>query len=156
MSNLMENAQSKNTTRMKSLKYLFAIVLISLISCNKTIPSGFWLNYRSDLIALKNIDHGPYGGETSIIWNRIEKIKSSEVIGYANKNGWKLVDSLNSESIKDSDYSNQILIENALPILKEKDLSIYRFKTGWIAVKPGNESDTEINGFIILNHKKIN
>jgi hypothetical protein len=142
--------------QMKFLKSLCFLLVIILSSCNKTKPSGFWSDYENNLIVSKHIDNGPYGGETKITWNNRKRFRSDEVIEYAEKNGWKLIDSVKSDSevLHKSNYSNEILIENILATRKEKDLSIYRFKTGWIAVKPGNEIDTEINGFIILNPKK--
>ncbi|MES2812864.1 MAG: hypothetical protein V4670_10385 [Bacteroidota bacterium] len=139
---------------MKFFKYLFIVILFG--SCNKIEPSGFWLDYKNNLIISKHFDHGPYGGETKISWNDKERFRISEIIEYAENNGWNLIDSIqsNSETINRDDYSNEILSENVLSTLKEKNLSIYRFKTGWIAVKPGNKSDTEINGFVVLDSER--
>ncbi|RKS02896.1 hypothetical protein [Flavobacterium sp. 102] len=142
---------------MKFLKPNILIVVSFLfIACNKTKPSGFWLDYKDNLIASKHTDNGPYGGETKVTWKNKQKFESRDVINYAENNGWKLIDSLkpDSEKVKKSNYSNEILIDNILSTLKENDLTIYRFKTGWIAIKPGNESDTEINGFAIINSER--
>ena len=142
--------------KMKFLKSLCFLLVIILSSCNKITPSGFWSDYENNLIVSKHIDNGPYGGVTNITWNNRKSFRSYEVIEYAEQNGWKLIDSVkyDAEVLHKSNYSNEILIANVLATRKEKDLSIYRFKTGWISVKPGNQIETEINGFIILNSKK--
>ena len=56
--------------------------------------------------------------------------------------------------IKNDSFSDEILNDNLLSKLNEKDLTIYKFKTDWIAVKPGNETETDINGFVVLNSER--
>ena len=80
---------------MKFLKLLSLVMVVIFSSCNKTKPSGFWLDYKNELIVSKRTDNGPYGGETKITWNSIIKIGSDEVVKYAENNGWKLIDSKN-------------------------------------------------------------
>ena len=141
---------------MKYLKLLFVIIILTFSSCQKTKPSGFWLDYKNEFIVSKNSDNGPFGGETKITWFCEKKIADKNVINYAERNGWELVDSVNSDSEinKKANYSDEILNDNVLSKLNKKDLTIYKFKTGWIAVKPGNESETEINGFVVLNSER--
>jgi hypothetical protein len=141
---------------MKYLKLLFVIIILAFSSCQKTKPSGFWLDYKNEFIVSKNSDNGPFGGETKIAWYCEKEIADKDVINYAEKNGWKLIDSVNSDSemIRNDSYSDEILNNNLLSKLNEKDLTVYKFKTDWIAVKPGNETETDINGFVVLNSER--
>src|ERR1700752_957282 len=69
---------------------------ISLSSCHKTTPAGFWLDFRKDLIVKSISDQGPYGGRREIFWKATggRKFSSKEFIEFAKENGWQLMDSI--------------------------------------------------------------
>ena len=52
-----------------SKKLCFVVTyLILFASCHKATPSGFWLDFRKELIVKNISDHGPYGGKLEIFW----------------------------------------------------------------------------------------
>ena len=51
-------------------------------------------------------------------------------------------------------YTVELITENNKFDNEFKNGKIYLFKTGMIAVKPGNSTETETNGFLILNQNK--
>lgn len=147
------------------IKSILAILTFSIltIACSKTAPAGFWIKYQKDLIASKTNDQGPWGGNSEIHWksNTAKVFSTKEIIDFATKNGWQLTDSLvyNKESIKpftnynDKDYSYRIL-ETFLNKSDSSENYVFVFKTGWIAVEPGNESETNKNGFVVINSNR--
>ena len=148
--------------RFKIGHIIFILTLIVLAtSCTKTTPAGFWTNFHKDLIIKKNSDQGPWGGHREIYWkSENEKtFTSREIIDFALENGWQLTDSLiyTNDSLRpltnyfDTGYSLDILKESVLEQIKSGDNYIFVFKTGWIAVEPGNARDTEKNGFVTIN-----
>jgi hypothetical protein len=133
---------------------------IALPSCS-WMPAAFWEKYRPELILEKNSDQGPWGGVRKIVW-KSEKpavFTAEQLIDYAAQNGWQLVDSLSlidgslemPADASGTDYSFSILQREALHLLNATTCRIFLFKTGWIAVEPGNARDTEVNGFLVLN-----
>lgn len=132
-------------------------------SCDKTTPAGFWTDFHKDFIITKNSDQGPWGGRREINWKSEtnNSFTDKELIEFADKNDWKLLDSIsfttdtltkNSFSkLKNDDYSLDILNESILPKLKSKDSKIFVFKTTWLNVEPGNTRETFENGFAVLN-----
>jgi hypothetical protein len=143
-----------------------AIYWITLSSCHKATPAGFWLDFRKNLIVKSISDQGPYGGKREIFWkaNSDHTFSSREFIEFANKNGWKLVDSIfipferlkkwtnkNTFPFTYSQFSDSSVAEVGLPIWIEADAELYRFSTGWVAVEPGSTKETEKNGYIVLS-----
>lgn len=141
-----------NYIKTVSLIFLF----LNFISCNNATPSGFWKNFHSDKIVDKFSDNGPWGGKTKISWEFKNSIKEKELLEFASSNGWIFNDEiiLNSDNLNEENYSDEILKSNISTNSKYKNNTIYKFKTGWIAVKAGNQSETEINGFAILNSNR--
>ena len=141
---------------------LFAILVTS---CTVIGPARFWTSYHKELIEKHDSDQGPWGGHRNIHWksNSEKKIKTTEFLNHAKRNGWELTDSLLLASIslqydrnKIGDYMYDLIRETVLHEWKLKDVNmIYVFKTGWISVEPGNFRETEKNGFIgISNDRK--
>lgn len=140
--------------------------LVLITACSKTTPAGFWTNYQKELIASKVNNQGPWGGNSEIHWkiNSISPFSTKEILDFAKKNDWQLTDSLvyKNNSIKpftnfnDKDYSYRIL-ETFLNKSESTENYVFVFKTGWIAVEPGNKRETNKNGFVIINsnRKKI-
>lgn len=134
-----------------------------MAACNETYPSIFWKEFHKDLVSTKNCNQGPWGGPLEINWK--SEIKNTfteqELIKYAEKNEWKLLDSVlfsadaltkNSFStLKIDDYSHYLFNENVLTKLKTNDKRIFIFKTTWLSVEPGNARETFANGFALLN-----
>ena len=127
------------------------------------MPAGFWKDFHKDLIVTKNSDQGPWGGHREIYWESetANAFADKEIIEFANKNDWKLIDSIsfsadtltkNSFSnMKNDDYSLDILKESVFLKLKPNDSKLFIFKTTWLAVEPGNARDTFENGFAVIN-----
>ena len=152
---------------MKKIKELLLIVLMSLLtimqfSCNRLTPAGFWKDFQKQFILTKNSDQGPWGGYLKIIWksDEVNTFDKQQLINYSQKNGWQLTDSLiiSNDSItaltdySDTDYSYEILKNNVMSFLRQGNFYyVFVFTTGWIAVKPGNATETEKNGFVVLN-----
>lgn len=148
---------------MKQTLLLLFTLLLLLTSCKETTPASFWTNFRKDLIVTINSDQGPWGGYREIYWkgDKAKVFTDSDIIAFAEKNDWKLVDSIsfsrdtvtkNSFSkLKNDDYSNDILKESVVPKLKSTDNKLFVFKTTWLAVEPGNTRETFENGFAVLN-----
>jgi hypothetical protein len=136
---------------------------VIITSCSQTKPAVFWTDFHKDLILTKNSDQGPWGGHREINWKSAANntFTDKELIEFADKNDWKLLDSItfsadtltkNSFSkLKNENYSLDILNESILPTLKLKDSKLFIFKTTWLAVEPGNIRETFENGFAILN-----
>lgn len=142
---------------MKTLKIvLLSCFLLNFVSCNKIVPSVFWKNFHPDKIVDKFSDNGPWGGKTKISWIFKNPINEKELLEFASSNGWTFNNKtiLDSDKLNDENYSDEILKLNISDNSKHKNSTIYRFKTGWIAVKAGNQSETETNGFAILNSNR--
>jgi hypothetical protein len=139
-----------------------ALILLSVVSpsCSR-MPAAFWKNYHPELILEKSSDQGPWGGVRKIVWKSetANTFTAKQLIDYAAQNGWQLADSLIliggsleiPANASGTDYSLSILQEEALQLLNATTCRIFLFKTGWIAVEPGNARDTEITGFLVLN-----
>lgn len=166
MGNLKErHEQNRNTTLKLKIKHILTIICLTVFitSCNKVTPAGFWTDFHKDLILTKDSDQGPWGGQRIINWKSENKntFTDNELIEYANKNDWKLLDSIsftadtitvNSFSkLKNDDYSLDLLKENIVEKLQSNDNKIFVFKTTWLAVEPGNTRETFENGFAVIN-----
>ena len=124
------------------------------------MPAGFWNNFKPELITKNESNQGPYGGTRKIKWQSKSQnsLSRNDFIQFAISNQWILVDSLdfNESKIDQSNldkYSKQILLNHLNSLDFKSELSIFVFKTKWIAVEPGDLSETLINGFIIFNLK---
>ena len=166
MGNLKRQHEPDRQTILKRIiKHILTIFCLTglVISCNKTTPAGFWKDFHKDLILTKNSDQGPWGGHRQINWNSetANAFTDKELIEFADKNDWKLLDSISFSAdtltnksfskLKNDDYSLDILNENILPNLKTVDNKIFIFKTTWLKVEPGNARETFENGFAVLN-----
>ncbi len=138
--------------------FSFFIILL-LINCSKIDPANFWLNYQSEKISFTFSDQGPWGGTAKIIWkSNNNNFNEKDILDYAKDNYWLLTDSINVkngilEKSKNNYTFDIIKIEKLLDD-KFKNSKLYIFKSGMIAVEPGNLSETEENGFLLLNSEK--
>lgn len=158
---------------MQKMKLHLSILIISILtlhSCDKRMPAGFWTKFETDLINEDKSDQGPWGGNRAIYWLadngdfNIEKIND-----FAAKNGWTLIDSseYTTNDLKEW-FDNKkpifpLILTGFEPVKKDsssfkdfprwitKELTVYRFKTDWIVVYPGTDDATTENGFVILS-----
>ena len=149
--------------------------MLKFISCSKTTPSGFWLNYETDLITEKQNDQGPFGGTLTINWiaDKSSEFDIKKVTELATKNDWKLIDSMiykKAELTKMTDFGKPTInlpLKNFTPESKQADLKsesfprwietdfkLYRFRTDWLIFESGTDDSTQENGFILLSSDK--
>lgn len=142
------------------MKNLWIILLsVLLTGCSKLTPSGFWTDYHSDSIVRKFSDQGPWGGVRNIIWESDTSISSTkELLDFASQNDWDLTNKISFPSDKErlhnfniDDYSIYLLEEHVVSNWKDQDFEVFIFRTGWVAIEPGNIRETEKNGFLVIN-----
>lgn len=153
------------TTLKLKINHILIILCLTVIitSCNKTTPAGFWKDFHKDFMLTKDCAQGPWGGHREINWKSESNntFTDKELIEFADKNDWQLIDSISFSAdtltnksfskLKNDDYSFDILNESILPKLKTNDNKVFIFKTTWLAVDPGNTRETFENGFAVLN-----
>ena len=135
------------------------LTLLILNSCSKIIPAKFWTKYEKDKITSNFSDQGPFGGTTIINWSSKNKgFKEDELISFAKENDWNFIDSMTIQNgeLKTAkrNYTVELINENNKFDNEFKNGKFFLFKTGMIAIKPGNSTETETNGFLILNQNK--
>ena len=149
----------------QAVKHILTIIYLIVLatSCSKTTPAGFWTDFHKDKILTKNSDQGPWGGHREINWKSEtdNTFTDKELIEFANKNDWQLIDSISFSAdkvtkdsfskLKNEHYSLDILNQSVLPKVKTNDDRIFIFKTTWLALEPGNTRETFENGFAVLN-----
>lgn len=138
------------------------VLSIALFSCNKLTPAGFWKSFKKDLIVKNYSDQGPWGGCRELHWktNKKNSFTFKIISEFASKNGWQLSDSIKfqKDSIDkfitvfyngDKNFTDSIVETiDSLPALINSNRTLYRFKTGWELFKAGNNTCTEVNGFV--------
>jgi len=155
----------------KPFLFLTLILTLAFAACNKATPAGFWKNYKKDLLVKNISDQGPYGGHRAIYWksDKANSFTSNNVLQFARKNGWTLVDSSTFDSDQTSrwNYNNQpvfpltnvgfsdTILNNShltdFPRWFGGQVSVLKFKTGWVTIEPGTDNSIEENGFILIN-----
>lgn len=150
---------------------LTLILTLAFGACNKATPAGFWKNYKNDLLVKNISDQGPNGGHRAIYWKSDEAnlFTSSNVLDFARKNGWTLVDSLefNSDHTNKWTYNNKAVFPLTSTGFSDTHLndahltdfprwfggqvSVYKFKTGWVTIEPGTDNSIEENGFVVIS-----
>ena len=137
------------------VKHLLTIFSLTVLvtSCNKTTPAGFWTDFHKELILTKNSDQGPWGGQREINWKSEtdNTFTDKELVEFADKNDWKLVDSISFSAdtltkstfskLKSDDYSLNILNESILPKIKSKYSKIFiqKYKSHLGVIKHGSK-----------------
>ena len=160
--------------KIKFLALFQLILLTTIVACDPPTPAEFWKEYETNLL-LKNVnDQGPYGGHRSMYWKskRAYFFDSKNTLDFAKKNGWTLVDSLTftreqadkwkylgkpvfpltHKGFSDTSLQNATLED--FPRWFGGNLTVYRFRTGWVTIDPGTTSSIEENGFILINDDK--
>lgn len=142
------------------------MLTVSLLSCSKAWPGGFWLGFHEKQIIERASDQGPYGGSRFILWKSEQPsvFSINEVIAFAHKNGW---------TYKASSPLSLANLQASLPIINSKtealhrqndntqgrkirnaftsDLKILFFSTGWEKVDAGTGKSSTQNGMILLS-----
>jgi hypothetical protein len=168
MDNLKGLHELKRQTILKFKKYILAIFSLTFLvtSCSKITPSAFWTDFHNGFVTTTNSNQGPWGGQREIAWKSEinNTFKDKDLIEFADKNDWKLIDSMSFSAdtltkntfakLKNDDYSLQILNEFILPKIKSKNGKIFVFKTTWLNIEPGNTRETFENGFGVLNSNR--
>tara|TARA_R110001592_G_scaffold88961_1_gene261774 strand:- start:3994 stop:4515 length:522 start_codon:yes stop_codon:yes gene_type:complete len=156
-------------------KNLFLILGTLLIaSCDKNLPSGFWKEYRSELIEERDSHQRPYGGSLTIFWSSSENDAFSEidVLEFAIANEWEPVDSITFTHQDMQNWSHhdstpvfpvyfngthKMYSENDLSGYTafdrwiESDLTVYRCRTKGHLRYPGTDESTRENGYILIS-----
>ena len=153
---------------------LTVILALVAISCNKATPTGFWKNYKPDLLVKNISDQGPYGGHRAVYWKseRSLNFDTKNILDFAAKNGWTLTDSseYSNDQTNKWTYDNEQVFpltsigfsDSVLNDAHLKDfprwfggqLKFYKFKTGWVTIEPVTENSIEENGFVLLSQDK--
>lgn len=163
--------------RIKTFILSALILTPAFITCNKATPAGFWKNYEPNFLINNISDQGPYGGYRAIYWkaDKTKNFSSNIILGFANINGWTLVDSSSFSADQTSKwtFNNQqvfpltsagfsdVLVNSVQPDRFPRwfggPLEVYTFKTGWVTIQPGTDNSTEENGFVLLSndHKQM-
>jgi len=80
------------------------------------------------------------------------------LLDFASQNDWDLTNKISFPSDKErlhyfnlDDYSIYLLEEHIVSNWKDQDFEVFIFRTGWVAIEPGNIRETEKNGFLAIN-----
>jgi hypothetical protein len=155
----------------KPFLFLTVILTLAFAACNKAIPAGFWKNYQKDLLVKNVSDQGPYGGHRAVYWksDKANTFKTDNILDFAKRNGWTLVDSSKFDNDQTSKWTyneqavfpltnvgfSDTLLNNVhltdFPRWFGGQLTVYKFKTGWVTIEPGTDNSIEENGFVVIN-----
>lgn len=153
--------------RISVLLLLFAL----MISCQKLRPAGFWSEYQQQRLEKNKWDLGPWGGFAAMHWRapRNSTFSVKDIVDFAKQNGWERVDTISIAGdvtktwmnftnpvfpFTYTDFSDYEHLDFRFPRWIDSDVVIHRFKTGWVALEPGNAKQTDINGYIVVSADK--
>lgn len=144
-----------------------------MLSCNKAVPAAFWEDFPEGALVENISDQGPYGGHRAMHWQakKTGAFTPHSILRFAETRGWKLQDSLQrtKQQLLSWRYDSRPIFPLAhegftetvstatfqdFPRWIETDATIYRFKTGWMAIEPGSDLSTEENGFVIVDQTR--
>jgi hypothetical protein len=155
--------------------FIYSAIIILTESCSSVTPSAFWKNFDSKTLTKEISDQGPYGGHRALYWQTSmpNYFSSTEIISFANKNSWTLVDSskLTGQQIEKWKFYNKYLfplsssvfvstdtIYNSqfdnFPLQIKGDITLYKFETGWTKVNLRTAETTNAFGYVLLNNDK--
>lgn len=156
----------------KTFFLLSLILTLVCASCNKATPAGFWINYKKELLETNISYQGPYGGHRAIYWKSAKSnaFISNSVLDFATQNGWTVVDNSMFSSDQTSkwtdnykqpvfplshtglsDTAKNISTYQHFPRWFGGQVSVYKFKTGWVTIEPGTNKSVEENGFVVID-----
>ncbi len=152
-----------NSTGNKFQRGVIICLLLVISGCSKLLPAGFWRTYHQKEIVFKDTDQGPWGGYSTVEWRLQEPINRANVLLFAKRNGWQLVDSVDlvgawgeghnqvisfKDTAIDELFSGYLASQQFLGRVKQPSV-IYIFSTGWMKVL--NSTKTENNGFLLIS-----
>ena len=78
------------------MKIYQLIIILTLVSCDRNMPGGFWKNFDKKSIVKNESDQGPYGGRRVIHWETSSAgtYNQKTITDFAASNGWTLADTL--------------------------------------------------------------
>ena len=140
-------------------------------SCDKVMPGGLWDKFETDLRVEMKSDQGPWGGTRTYYWesNINGYFNRKKMLDFTSSNGWSLVDSikyseqeLNNQRSGDKPSftvqagpfepsSENVFLDQDFARWTDTDLTLFKFKTGWLIFYPGTDNSTQVNGFITLS-----
>lgn len=150
------------------LTKILTILIILTSGCKRLKPAGFWSSYENQFLNENISDLGPFGGFLAIHWRAPQNSTFSRhnILEFAQNNGWECVDTLSistrtlaqwdvsgkpSFPFSFADFSNLNNLEFKFPRWINSNAVLYRHKTGWLTVQPGNCMQTEVNGYIVIS-----
>jgi hypothetical protein len=152
---------------------IIVCIFLMLGACSpiKTNPCGFWTAFKTEYLKNNSSNQGVRGGYTTLHWKAEGVVfNPTEILSYANKNNWVLVDSVDVDS-KDllswtyfntpifplshtgfSTVSSNNAVYKNFPRWITKSSKVYLFKTGWITIDPGTDESINVNGFVLVSN----
>jgi len=150
---------------------IIAALSVSQTACDRIMPAGFWSAYQSEFIKENSSDQGPWGGCRTIHWEseKYKEFDARSITAYAEEKGWSLVNCVHVEKkqLKNWVKNGEVIFPAFLtgfehsspdsiychdfPRLIDQDLTVCKFKTGWVRLYPGTNDWTEENGFILTS-----
>lgn len=162
-----------SNTSMKILQLINLLSIVTLVSCDRNMPGGFWETFDKKSIVKNESDQGPYGGHRVIHWENATKgtYNQKSIIDFAVLNGWTPTDTLilgKPDMIDWISYDKLVFPIYLSGINKkwteddlggyteferyiDSDLTVYKFKTDWVLIYPGTDESTSENGYIIVD-----
>ena len=154
---------------------ILTLVTMTLLSCCKSQPAGFWTDFDRETQTDHINDQGPWGGHRTLHWKSDKQgaFDTKRVIDFAITNGWTLVDSSDhtSDHMDNWTYFSETIFPLAhtgfdpkvtslvstyekFPRWTTSDVIVLHFQTGWISIEPGTDDSYETNGFVMINKDK--
>lgn len=158
----------------KSMKKQIGLLLLILwlSSCDKAMPTGFWRDYKNELIKEDVSDQGPWGGHRAMFWkSKTEnEFRTKEIIDFAKENNWVFIEKKNvkKEELESWTYNRELVFPlnhegmqsgsgtpsyADFPRWLNDDLELLKFKTPWIVVEPGSGESSDAYGYVLINNK---
>ncbi|MTI29276.1 hypothetical protein [Xanthovirga aplysinae] len=157
---------------MMKLTIILTFATLTLVSCSKITPAGFWTDFDKNLQIEHINDQGPWGGHRAIHWtaDNKETFNTKRIIDFATKNGWTLVDSTQHSTrnlikwkymnnpifpLSHTGFSPTVIPSNSVyenfPRWTSSDAMVFHFETGWVSIQPGTDDSNLTNGFVMVN-----
>ncbi|MEO6286647.1 MAG: hypothetical protein ABIN80_24875 [Dyadobacter sp.] len=152
---------------MRYVKILLVLFVI-VSGCQKLKPAGFWVSYQEPFLKENISEFGPYGGFSAMHWRASESCNFSkkDILKFAKDHGWQFADTVlvSSDAVTKyhvsgkpyfpfsyTNFSKPDNLEPTFPRWIDSDLIVFRHRTGFLAIQPGNAIQTEINGYIVIS-----
>jgi hypothetical protein len=139
------------------------------------MPTGFWKNYKGDLIKEDISDQGPWGGHRTMLWESKvrNQFETKEIIDFATNNGWTFVEEIRFDSgdialwtynrsmifpLSHEGFDAKVKVNNGtyayFPRWIAGNIELLKFRTEWVTVRPGSGKSNVAYGYVIINKNK--